>query len=438
MTRTDVENPLPLARALVGSRGRGNVWLMLALAGVFMAVGLASISLSRPSDADLWAGFAVWIVCALGAALVLKWRLPNHDPLLLALSMFLSGWGLVAIERLAPAFADRQALWLLVSVLAMLAIALFPQVLRWLRGYRYSLLAAALLLLSATIVLGRNPSGFERAPRLWLGIGAFYFQPSEIMKVILVAFMASYLAEQSAAFRAHADQAPGAAGLSLRLIGPIILMWLLSMVILVWQRDLGTAMLFFIVFLLLLYLSSGDPRLVFSGALLVLAAGAVAYQLFDVVQLRVDIWLDPWPEADGRAYQIVQSLMAFGAGGIAGAGVGLGSPGYIPVVHSDFIFAAIAEEWGLLGVIAILCSFGVLAWRGLAIALAQRGSAFHRLLAAGLTLTLLVQALMIMAGVLKLLPLTGVTLPFISYGGSSLFVCHIMVGLLLRLSAGAR
>ena len=295
-----------------------------------------------------------------------------------------------------------------------------------------------MLLLAATIVLGRNPSGLDFAPRLWLGLGAFYFQPSELMKVILVAYMASYLAEQNTALRARTGTSAGATGLSLRLVGPILLMWLLSMVILVWQRDLGTAMLFFIVFILLLYLSSGDLRLVLSGALLVLVAGIVAYQLFDVVQLRVDIWLDPWPEADGRAYQIVQSLMAFGAGGVVGAGVGLGSPGYIPVVHSDFIFAAIAEEWGLLGVVAILSSFGVLAWRGLAIALNHHGSAFHRLLAAGLTMTLLVQALMIMAGVLKLLPLTGVTLPFISYGGSSLFACHIMLGLLLRLSAGAR
>jgi len=435
LTRTDFNNPLPIARAVLGARGRGNVWLLLLLAGTFIFAGMASIAITRAPRSDQWASFAVWILCALGTARILHLRLPSHDPLLLALPMFLGGWGLVAIERLAPAFADRQALWLAISALAMLGVAVLPQVLRWLRGYRYSLLAAALLLLGATIVLGRNPSGLDFAPRLWLGAGAFYFQPSEIMKVILVAFMASYLAEQDATRRARNDES---AGLSLRLIGPILLMWLLSMVILVWQRDLGTAMLFFIVFLLLLYLSSGDPRLVLGGALLVLVAGIVAYQLFDVVQLRVDIWLDPWPEADGRAYQIVQSLMAFAAGGIAGTGVGMGSPGYIPVVHSDFVFAAVAEEWGLLGVIAILSSFGVLAWRGLNIALNHQGSAFHKLLAAGLTMTLLVQALMIMAGVLKLLPLTGVTLPFISYGGSSLFACHIMLGLLLRLSAGAR
>ena len=352
--------------------------------------------------------------------------------------MFLSGWGLVAIERLAPQFADRQALWLLVSIIAMLAVAVFPQPLRWLRRYRYVLLAAALSLLFATIVLGRNPSGFEFAPRLWLGFGPIYFQPSELMKIILVAFLATYLGEQSASIRTHAGDTTVRFGASPRLVGPLILMWLLSMVILVWQRDLGTAMLFFVVFLLLLYLTSGDLRIMVGGAALILVAGIVAYQLFGVVQLRVDIWLNPWPESDGRAYQIVQSLMAFGAGGLFGTGVGLGSPTYIPVVHSDFVFAALAEEWGLLGVIGVLSCFAIIAMRGLSIALTHPGRPFHRLLAAGLTMMLVVQALMIMAGVLKLLPLTGVTLPFISYGGSSLLVCFVMVGILLRLSSGAR
>jgi cell division protein FtsW (lipid II flippase) len=218
----------------------------------------------------------------------------------------------------------------------------------------------------------------------------------------------------------------------------MLLMWLLSLLILVWQRDLGAAMLFFIVFFLLMYLSSGDARILLGGVLLVAIAALVAYQLFDVVKLRVDIWLNPWPEADGRAYQIVQSLMAFGAGGIFGAGVGLGSAAYIPVAHSDFVFAALAEEWGLLGVICVLSCFAVLAYRGFSIGLSHSGRAFHKLLAVGLTMMLIVQAVMIMAGVLKLLPLTGVTLPFISYGGSSLLVCFTMLGILLRLSPGAR
>jgi len=258
------------------------------------------------------------------------------------------------------------------------------------------------------------------------------------MKIILLGFLASYLGEQSTTFRPDDGLAREGLWTSPRLFGPMLLMWLLSLVILVWQRDLGTAMLFFIVFVLLLYMTSGDWRIIAGGLLLILLAGLAGYQLFDVLRLRVDIWLNPWPEADGRAYQIVQSLLAFGAGGVFGAGVGLGSPAYIPVAHSDFIFAAIAEEWGLLGVLGILGCFAALAWRGLCIALAHPARAFHKLLAAGITLMLVTQALMIMAGVLKLLPLTGVTLPFLSYGGSSLLVCSLMIGILLRLSTGER
>ena len=411
--------------------------LLLVFAGMSVFAGMAAIALTRPAGLNVWPGLAIWTACALAGATLLNRYLPARDRLLFPLAIFLSGWGLVAIERLTPPFADRQALWLVISVAAMLFAALFPQLLRWLRVYRYLVLAAALLLLLATIVFGRNPSGFDFAPRLWLSVGAVYFQPSEIMKVILVAFMASYLGEQSAASGANPGDAAKRRPYLPRLAGPILSMWLLSLVILIWQRDLGAAMLFFIVFLLLLYLTTCDLRILFGGALLIILAAAVAYHLFDVVKLRVDIWLNPWPEADGRAYQIVQSLMAFSAGGIFGTGVGLGSPFYIPVAHSDFVFAALAEEWGLLGVVGVLSCFGVLAHRGLSIAQMHSGRAFHKLLAAGLTLMLITQALMIMAGVLKLLPLTGVTLPFISYGGSSLLVCFIMIGLLLRLSASA-
>ena len=411
--------------------------LLLIFASIFVFANTAALALTRPSGHEVWAGLVIWITCAFAGTLLLNRYLPARDPLLFPVAIFLSGWGLVAIQRLAPSFAERQALWLVISIAAMIFAAVFPFLLRWLRVYRYVLLAGALLLLLATIAFGSNPSGFRFAPRLWLNLGAFYFQPSEIMKLILVAFMASYLGEQSATIRADQNDAGMRLAFLPRLAGPMLLMWLLSLVILIWQRDLGTAMLFFIVFLLLLYLANGDMRILVGGALLVIIAAAVAYHLFDVVKLRVDIWLNPWPESDGRAYQIVQSLMAFGAGGIIGTGVGLGSPGFIPVAHSDFVFAALAEEWGLLGIVCVLSCFAVLVLRGLSIGIRHPGRAFQKLLAIGLTLMLVVQALMIMAGVLKLLPLTGVTLPFISYGGSSLLVCFIVIGLLLRLSSAA-
>jgi cell division protein FtsW len=301
------------------------------------------------------------------------------------------------------------------------------------------LLGLTAILLLATIAFGSNPSGDVFAPRLWLNLGPVYFQPSEAMKLIVTAFLASYLGEQTATFRtrniSHLDEKRPHVGLSLRLMGPMMLMWGLSVVVLIQQRDLGTAMLFFVVFFLLLYIASGRLYILISGFILVTVAAIVAYHLFAVVQLRIDIWLNPWAEADGRSYQIVQSLMAFGSGGIFGTGVGLGSPGYIPVVHSDFVFVALAEEWGLIGVVTVLSSFAILIMRGLRIGMAYQGRPFYTLLAVGLTMMLGVQAILIMGGVLKLLPLTGVTLPFMSYGGSSLLVSFIMIGLLLRLSA---
>lgn len=410
--------------------------LLLSLTGAFLFTNFVALSLLRPANLlTHWFLFAVWAGCAVFGLRVLKQRLPGRDPLFFPLALFLSGWGLVLIDRLAPPFADRQAVWLALSTGAMLLAASLPHSLRWLRNYRYILLLGGLLLLGMTIVFGTNPSGQPGAPELWLGLGPIFFQPSEALKIILVAFLASYLAEQYPALRAKGleGEAPRLA-LSPRVFGPVLLMWGLSVVILIWQRDLGTAALFFVVFLVLLYVASGYRLILFSGALLILIAGVIAYREFSVVQLRVDIWLNPWPEADNRAFQIVQSLLAFAAGGVFGQGVGQGSPTYIPVVHSDFVFAALAEEWGLLGVIVALVCVGALFTRGLRTSIQQQGRPFRALLAVGLSTLIATQSLLIMAGVLKVMPLTGVTLPYMSYGGSSLLASFVIVGLLLRLS----
>jgi cell division protein FtsW len=411
---------------------------ILVVGGLFMFVNTLALALRRPGiEIRDWIPLIVWVLCAVIGTWLLDRQLPHRDPLLFPLAMFMSGWGLLLIERLAPPFVERQTLWLVISTAAMLVVVSFPNILRWLRMYRYLLLFGGLILLLATIILGTNPSGQEGAPELWLGLAPLYFQPSEALKIILVAFLASYLGEQYPALRAEGlETEQRRLSLSPRIFGPILLMWGLSVVILIWQRDLGTAALFFLVFLILLYVASGYTPLLVIGAVLVLIAGVVAYRLFDVVQLRVDIWLNPWPEADSRAFQIVQSLMAFAAGGVFGQGIGQGSPIYIPVVHSDFVFAALAEEWGLLGIIVAVACNVMLVMRGLRIAVAQRGRPFHTLLAIGLSLLLGIQSLLIMAGALKLIPLTGVTLPYFSYGGSSLLMSFVSVGLLLRLSSG--
>jgi len=414
--------------------------LLLGLAAAFLFVNsLALILVQGNSQPVQWLHLILWLACAAIGSVTLDRYLPGRDPLLFPISMFLSGWGLVMIDRLAPNFADRQTVWLVVSLAAMLLTATLPGPLRWLRNFRYILLVFGLLLLVATIVLGRNPSdptGETNAPQLWLGFGSIFFQPSETLKIILVAFLASYLAENYPAMRAEGlDSGGRALPFSPRVLGPILLMWGISVLILIWQRDLGTAILFFVVFLVLLYVASGYNLILVSGAILIAIAALVAYQQFSVVQLRVDIWLNPWPEADGRAFQIVQSLLAFAAGGIFGQGVGQGSPTYIPVVHSDFVFAALAEEWGLLGIITVIACIAILVTRGMRAAVRQQRRPFLALLTVGLSMLIATQSVLIMAGVLKLIPLTGVTLPFLSYGGSSLLASFVIIGLLLRLSA---
>jgi cell division protein FtsW (lipid II flippase) len=410
--------------------------LLLVAAGMFLFVNTLALAVVTNSSGN-WIHMGVWMVCALGGHFLLSRFLPRRDPFIFPSTMFLTGWGIVIIERLAPAFADRQVIWLMAGTPILLAAACLPYALRWLRTYRYILLVIGLLLLVGTIILGRNPSGVEGAPQLWLGFGSVFFQPSEVLKIILVAFLASYLAEQYPALRAEElSNEQGRLILSPRIFGPILMMWGICIIMLVWQRDLGTAILFFVVFIILLYVAGGSLLVLLSGTALVIVAGIAGYFLFSVVKLRVDIWLNPWPEADGRAYQIVQSLMAFASGGILGEGIGQGMPGFIPIVHSDFVFAAVGEEWGLLGVLALIICLAVLVARGLSIAVRLQTQPFRALLAVGLSMLFAVQSVMIMGGVLKLIPLTGVTLPFVSYGGSSLIVAFVMIGLLLRLSSG--
>jgi cell division protein FtsW (lipid II flippase) len=409
---------------------------LLLMASLFVLAGFASLNTLRGATLIAWGPALAWLSAAVIGHLMLNRWLPRRDAMLFPVCMFLTGWGLVVIDRLAPVFADRQAVWLLLSVGAMLFSAASSRLLYWLRRYRYSLLIGGIGLLLVSIFFGVNPSGERGAPTLWLGGAGIYFQPSEVLKLVLVAFLASYLAEQYPLLSAHdVRRTLGGRVFSPRLFGPLVLMWGICAMVLVWQQDLGTALVFFIVFLIMLYLASGQAWLMLIGAGLISAAALLAYQLFGVVRLRVDIWIDPWREAEGRGYHIVQSLLAFANGGVFGQGLGQGAPGYVPVVHSDSIYAAIAEEWGLLGAVGIVALLMVFTLRGFRTAATHQEHPFYALLAVGLTVIIAVQSLLIMGGILKLIPLTGVTLPFVSYGGSSLLVVFIVTGLLLRLSS---
>ncbi len=379
-------------------------------------------------------GPLVWLLVIGLVYAFLHYFRPYHDPFFLPLFALLSGWGLVLIDRLAPNFLERQVLWVALGAITLLIVATVPYDFRILRRYRYTWLIAGLLLLASTLIFGVNPSG--AGARLWLPLpipftGRVYFQPSELLKLLLVIFLASYFAERESLLRKSQERS-GVRG-ALPYLAPLLLMWGFCMVLLVWQRDLGAATLYFLVFLALLYLATGDRRYVLVGLLLLLVAAVAAYFLFDVVALRVDAWWNPWPEAFDRAFQIVQSLYAVAAGGVIGQGVGQGFPTFIPVVHSDFVFAAVAEEWGLIGSVGLVAVFLFLTYRGLYTAVIVRRP-FRTYLASGITILFAIQALLIMGGVTKILPLTGVTLPFISYGGSSLLISSIMLGLLLKLS----
>src|SRR5574341_282190 len=394
---------------------------LLIVAGVCVILNRLGLTLADQEGwLSLWP-LAAWVVCSTAAHVALNQLIPRRDPLILPIAMLLAGWGLTVIARLAPPdFATRQTLWLTIATLVAMLLASLPPTLRVLQRYRYTLLLIGLLLLAATLVFGVNPSGDPNAPRLWLGLWGIYFQPSELLKVLMIIFLASYLAEKREIIMTTQIKVGRWRLPRLSYIAPMVLMWGFSIVLLVWQRDLGGASLFFLVFLAMLYASTGEASYVMGGFLLLMLAGVIGYGLFDVVRLRVDTWWDPWPEADARAYQIVQSLLAVASGGMLGQGVGQGAPTYIPVVHTDFVFAALAEEWGMPGALGVVACLAILVLRSLRIAVENVRSPFRSLVAAGIGIILGIQSLLIMAGVLKLIPLTGVTLPFVSYGGSSL------------------
>jgi cell division protein FtsW (lipid II flippase) len=376
-----------------------------------------------------WLGYAAWLAAIIFAHLQTSRRLPYRDPYLLPAAALLSGWGLLAIFRLAPSFGFRQSIWLLIAVAVMASGLRLPQDLGFLRRYKYLWLTGGLLLTTLTFLIGTNPSGAS-SPRLWLGGFGIYFQPSEPLKLLLVIYLAAYLAGGASRF------SPRLLLLSPRLLpllAPTLLMTGVALLLLVLQRDLGTTTIFLFLYAVFIYLASGNKRIILLTGLAFITAAIIGYRLFDVVQLRVEAWLDPWADPSGRSYQIVQSLLAIANGGLLGRGPGLGSPGLVPVSHSDFIFVSIVEETGLLGALGLLLLLGLVTVRGLRTALHAPDS-FRRFLAAGLTAYLVSQSILIIGGNLRLLPLTGVTLPFVSYGGSSLLTSYLALLFLLVIS----
>ena len=405
---------------------------LLVLAATFLALYSLGLTLSPAVREGTWNtayrfshwfGLLVWLTVVLLGEKFLSRRLPDRDPFLLPLAGLLSGWGLLTVWRLDASLGMRQAAWLTVSAAAAAILVLRSRDLEFLRRYKYVLLGAGLSLTALTLLLGTSPT--EVGPRLWLGCCGLYFQPSEPLKLLLVAYLAAYLA----------DRLPLRTGF-FPLLMPTVFVTGLALLLLIVQRDLGTASIFIVLYTTLLYLATGRRRvLVVTGIALALAAAA-GFSFVDIIHARMEAWINPWNDPSGRSYQIVQSLLSIANGGIFGRGPGLGSPSLVPVAHSDFIYSAVAEETGMLGGIGLLLAYALLLSRGFGIAIRSQHR-FHRLLAAGISAYLGIQALLIIGGDLRLLPLTGVTLPFVSYGGSSLLTSMLATTGLMIIS-GAR
>ncbi len=415
---------------------RNRELLHLVLAGAVTGLGFASVYIagkSVVSTASL-TYLAFFLGLYLAAHLVARFLLPFADPYLLPVAALLTGIGLTLIYRIDPELALRQGLWLAVGIGVFAACAVLVRDYRVLDGVKWILgtCAVLLLVLPALPGIGRTINGSS----LWIEVGPITFQPGEIAKVLMVVFLAGYL-------RDNREVLSGGLGRfgrpSLKHFGPLLVIWGGAMLVLFQTNDLGGGLLYFSVFLAMLYLATARWAYALVGSLLFAAGAYGLYQIVPHVHDRVDVWLHPWQDAFGDGYQLVQSLYAISSGGLFGSGLGRGvlvgeggSP-YIPFLETDFIFSAIAQELGLAGATAVILLLVVFVYRGLRIAmLADDG--FSKLLAAGLTATLGIQAFIILGGVTGLIPLTGITLPFISYGGSSLVANFVLLWLLLAVS----
>ncbi len=399
--------------------------VMVALIVIYALVSLSGTSV-LPSHLG---PFLAWmLVLAFAAHMVTRRFAPAADPVLLPMALLLNGIGYVMISRLTNAveggadLAGLQAVWTAVGIAAFTVTLIAIPRARILARYRYLLGVIGVVLLVLPLVpgFGRSING----ARIWASVGPINLQPGEFAKLALAAFFAAYLVDSRELLRARIE---------LRDLAPIVLAWGISLAVMTLEKDLGSSLLFFALFVVVLWIASERAVFLAIGSALFAGGAFLAWTTFDHVQRRVDIWLDPWADPQGAGFQIVQASFALADGGLTGTGLGRGEPGRIPFAESDFIFAAIGEELGLAGAAAVIMAFLVLIGSGLRIALRAK-SGFEKLFAVGLTTLLGVQAFVIMGGVLRVVPLTGITLPFVSYGGSSLVSNYVLLALLMRMS----
>jgi cell division protein FtsW (lipid II flippase) len=400
---------------------------------------LLGLSQSSQVPAGLAGYGSVLIAAAAVGHLVIRRVAPFADPILFPAAMLLNGLGLVFVRRVDFAentsLATNQAVWVLVGIAAFAVTLTLVRSHRTLGRYHYTLGLITILLLLTPLLpgIGREING----ARLWLRVGSFTFQPGEIAKLTMVAFLAGYLERKRALLSIATVRVgpfllpPG------RHLAPVLLAAGGAVLIVVVQRDLGSALLLLGTFVSMLYVATGRVTYPIIGAGTFAVGSVIAYQLFDHVQRRVQIWLDPWRDLNDAGYQLAQVTFALGTGGLTGTGLGLGRPDDIPFAATDAILAVIGEELGLLGVSALLALYLLMIGRGLRVAVSARDDV-GTLLAAGLTTILGLQTFVIVGGLIRIMPFTGITLPFVSYGGSSLLANYVLLAVLLRISDTTR
>lgn len=406
------------------------------LVGACGLVGGAAALLGavRPASAGQVLAFAgTYIVCVWLAHAALARFQPAADEYLLPLVALIAGFGLVTLFRLRPATAWRQLAWTALGLAGGVGFASRLGGYRRLAEYRYLAGVAGLALTAITLVFGRSAGG----ARAWLAVGPLHFEPSEVGKILLVLFLAGYLDETKEVLAAPAAPSPpwGFRWANLRYLGPVLLFWAVAMLLLVGQNDLGAALLVFAIFLAMLYVATGRRSYVVSGLFLAALGGVAAYRWVPHVRIRVASWLNPWADFHGWGYQAATATFALAAGGLTGRGVGLGHPELIPAVTTDLALVAWAEEWGLVGVAGLVGAFTALVARGVQLAVAAPDD-YGLLLGTGLTSILAVQGATILGGVMRVIPLTGITMPFFGYGGTAAVTNLLIIGLLWGLSAG--
>ncbi|HAT1132796.1 FtsW/RodA/SpoVE family cell cycle protein [Corynebacterium striatum] len=419
---------------------RGTELGLLILATLVFAITLVSLELSQGNilTVDVLYLIGGFIGVFTVAHLALCFLAPHSDQLMLPIVSLLNGTGLIMLARLDLAndgnLATRQAMWTIVGLILFVLVLVVLRDHRSLTRYSYILGAAGLVLLALPLVWPQPP-GVEA--RIWLWLGPFSIQPGEFSKIMLILFFAMLLTQKRSLFTVAGYKFLGLSLPRLRDLAPILVIWGIAIVIMGISNDFGPALLLFSTVLGMLFMATGRVSWLLIGLLLVGVGGFGIYQISSKIQLRFSNFLDPLGNYDNGGYQLSQALFGMSSGGISGTGLGQGHPEIVPVAHSDFILAGIGEEFGLIGLAAVLIMFAMLISRGFNTALKSRDS-YGKLVASGLSLTLAVQVFVVTGGISAMLPMTGLTTPFMSAGGSSLMANYMLLAILLRISNAAR